>query len=137
MTGVQTCALPILKLALKDITHATVERIKANRKAREDYLEQFGGDKKGPYIYVIVATGNIYEDVIQAVAAARQGADVVAVIRTTVNPFVLLDSNLNRKIQTQVVINLQGDLAHPQTVFDINFPIYTFSLHIPFIVELI
>jgi len=36
-----------------------------------------------PYIYVIVATGNIYEDVTQAVAAARQGADVVAVIRTT------------------------------------------------------
>ena len=28
-------------------------------------------------------TGNIYEDVTQAVAAARQGADVVAVIRTT------------------------------------------------------
>ena len=39
-----------------------------------------------------------------------------------VNPSVLLDSNLNRKIQTQVVVNLQGDLAHPQTVFDINFP---------------
>ena len=72
-----------IKLALKDITHSTVERIKANRKARENYLEQFGGDKKGPYIYVIVATGNIYEDVTQAVAAARQGADVVAVIRTT------------------------------------------------------
>ncbi|PKP19613.1 MAG: D-lysine 5,6-aminomutase subunit alpha, partial [Bacteroidetes bacterium HGW-Bacteroidetes-22] len=36
-----------------------------------------------PYIYVIVATGNIYEDVIQAQAAARQGADIIAVIRTT------------------------------------------------------
>ena len=72
-----------IKLALKDITHATVDRIKANRQARENYLEQFGGDKKGPYLYVIVATGNIYEDVTQAVAAARQGADVVAVIRTT------------------------------------------------------
>ena len=34
-------------------------------------------------IYVIVATGNIYEDVIQAQAAARQGADIIAVIRTT------------------------------------------------------
>ncbi len=40
-----------------------------------------------------------------------------------VNPSVLLDSNqYNRKIQTQVVINLQGDLSHPQTVFDITFP---------------
>ena len=31
----------------------------------------------------IVATGNIYEDVLQAQAAARQGADIIAVIRTT------------------------------------------------------
>ncbi len=39
-----------------------------------------------------------------------------------VNPSTLLETNLNRKIQTQVLINLQGDLAHPQTVFDIKFP---------------
>ena len=32
---------------------------------------------------MIVATGNIYEDVVQAEAAARQGADIIAVIRTT------------------------------------------------------
>ena len=31
----------------------------------------------------MVATGNIYGDVIQAEAAARQGADIIAVIRTT------------------------------------------------------
>jgi beta-lysine 5,6-aminomutase alpha subunit len=30
-----------------------------------------------------VATGNIYEDIVQAQAAARQGADVIAVIRST------------------------------------------------------
>ena len=36
-----------------------------------------------PYVYVIVATGNIYEDAAQAKAAARAGADVIAVIRTT------------------------------------------------------
>jgi beta-lysine 5,6-aminomutase alpha subunit len=36
-----------------------------------------------PWLYVIVATGNIYEDRIQAKAAAKQGADIVAVIRTT------------------------------------------------------
>ena len=39
-----------------------------------------------------------------------------------VNPSTLLETNLNRKIQTQVIINLQGDLSHPQTVFDIKFP---------------
>lgn len=38
---------------------------------------------KFPLIYVIVATGNIREDIIQAQAAARQGADVIATIRST------------------------------------------------------
>jgi len=36
-----------------------------------------------PHKYVIVATGNIYDDVDQARAAAQAGADVVAVIRST------------------------------------------------------
>jgi beta-lysine 5,6-aminomutase alpha subunit len=36
-----------------------------------------------PYLYVIVATGNIYEDVIQAKVAAKCGADIIAVIRST------------------------------------------------------
>lgn len=36
-----------------------------------------------PLHYVIVATGNIYEDIKQAVAAAKKGADIIAVIRST------------------------------------------------------
>lgn len=36
-----------------------------------------------PLRYVIVATGNIYEDIPQAQAAAEMGADIVAVIRST------------------------------------------------------
>jgi len=59
-----------------------VGRIRKNRAERERLLEKFG-DKAGPYVYVIVATGNIYEDVTQAIAAVRQGADIIAVIRTT------------------------------------------------------
>jgi beta-lysine 5,6-aminomutase alpha subunit len=39
--------------------------------------------RNGPLLYVIVATGNIYEDVIQAQAAAQAGADAIAVIRST------------------------------------------------------
>jgi len=84
--------LDISKLRLNDldkINHAlqpyidkSVERIVSNRKRREDYITSIGEGSK-PYIYVIVATGNIYEDVVQAEAAARQGADVIAVIRTT------------------------------------------------------
>lgn len=61
---------------------AMVERIRGNRQKREEYLSTLGEGRK-PYLYVIVATGNIYEDVIQAQSAAKQGADIIAVIRTT------------------------------------------------------
>lgn len=71
-----------IKLAIDEIAKASVSNIKSNRNKREAYLEEFG-DKSGPYLYVIVATGNIYEDITQAVAAAKQGADIIAVIRTT------------------------------------------------------
>ena len=39
--------------------------------------------RRRPWIYLIVATGDIYEDIPQAQAAARAGADVIAVIRST------------------------------------------------------
>lgn len=66
--------MPAVKDALKTI--------KAQTEKRNQYLATIGEGKQ-PYLYVIVATGNIYEDVIQAQAAARQGADIIAVIRTT------------------------------------------------------
>ncbi|MDW5299420.1 MAG: lysine 5,6-aminomutase subunit alpha [Sedimentibacter sp.] len=68
--------------AVYETAKQMVERIKGNRAKRDNYLNTIGEGKK-PYIYVIVATGNIYEDVIQAQAAAKQGADIIAVIRTT------------------------------------------------------
>jgi beta-lysine 5,6-aminomutase alpha subunit len=82
LTKLQMADLFDIKLAVNSIAKDTVEKIKRNRTSREDYLERFG-DKEGPYLYVIVATGNIYEDITQALAAAKQGADVIAVIRTT------------------------------------------------------
>ena len=66
--------MPLVKEAL--------DRIKQQTKKRENYLSTIGEGKK-PYLYLIVATGNIYEDVLQAEAAGRQGADIIAVIRTT------------------------------------------------------
>ncbi|MCB9014868.1 MAG: lysine 5,6-aminomutase subunit alpha [Lentimicrobiaceae bacterium] len=68
--------------ALQPYIEASIQRIKSNRARRENFLNTIGEGSK-PYIYVIVATGNIYEDVVQAQAAARQGADIIAVIRTT------------------------------------------------------
>ena len=61
---------------------ASLDRIKARRARREEDLRTLGEGPR-PYLYVIVATGNIYEDVVQAQACARQGADIIAVIRTT------------------------------------------------------
>ena len=66
--------MPVVLDALKKIREQTEKR--------NQYLETIGEGRK-PYLYVIVATGNIYEDVVQAQAAARQGADIIAVIRTT------------------------------------------------------
>ncbi|MFZ5968836.1 MAG: lysine 5,6-aminomutase subunit alpha [Bacillota bacterium] len=67
---------------IRPLAEKMVKKIRQNRKDRENFLETLGEGAK-PYIYVIVATGNIYEDVLQAQAAARQGADIIAVIRTT------------------------------------------------------
>ncbi|MCK9255938.1 MAG: D-lysine 5,6-aminomutase subunit alpha [Bacteroidales bacterium] len=81
------CKLPIkdkasIEKAVMPYVDSALKKIKENLAKRDEYLSRLGeGDK--PYIYVIVATGNIYEDVIQAQAAARQGADIIAVIRTT------------------------------------------------------
>jgi beta-lysine 5,6-aminomutase alpha subunit len=72
-----------IKAALNIIAQETLIKISRNKKKRDELLQKFG-DKEEPLIYVIVATGNIYEDIIQAQAAARQGVDVIAVIRSTV-----------------------------------------------------
>jgi len=68
--------------ALQPFVDTSIRQIAERRKKRECYLETIGEGSR-PYLYVIVATGNIYEDVVQAEAAARQGADIIAVIRTT------------------------------------------------------
>jgi len=67
---------------ITDVAVEAVKKIKKNRETRDKYLTDLGEGPK-PYLYVIVATGNIYEDVNQAKAAARQGADIIAVIRST------------------------------------------------------
>ena len=82
ITKLATCSQEEAAEALKPAIKATFERIDAQKAKREEYLNTIGEGKE-PYIYVIVATGNIYEDVVQAQAAARQGADIIAVIRTT------------------------------------------------------
>ena len=71
-----------VRAAIMPVATATVEHIRNNVADRNAFLKEYG-DKTGPYLYIIVATGNIYEDIIQAKAGAKQGADIIAVIRTT------------------------------------------------------
>ena len=60
-----------------------VARIDDRRREREELVARIGDAPSRPWIYLIVATGDIHEDVPQAQAAAREGADVIAVIRST------------------------------------------------------
>ncbi len=60
-----------------------IRTIDSQRTARERLIRRHGDPKQTPWIYLIVATGDIDEDIPQAQAAAREGADVIAVIRST------------------------------------------------------
>ncbi|MGA8210825.1 MAG: lysine 5,6-aminomutase subunit alpha, partial [Nocardioidaceae bacterium] len=62
---------------------AGVRRIDGRRRERERLVKKIGDAPRQPWIYLIVATGDIYEDIPQAQQAAREGADVIAVIRST------------------------------------------------------
>jgi beta-lysine 5,6-aminomutase alpha subunit len=53
------------------------------RRAERTAMIRATADPLKPWIYLIVATGDIYEDIPQAQAAAREGADIIAVIRST------------------------------------------------------
>jgi beta-lysine 5,6-aminomutase alpha subunit len=88
-------AMPLAKLA--EVTEEEDREIRAlmrretlgaceelkRQVARRDTLKAELGTSRRPHKYVIVATGNIYDDVEQARAAAQAGADVIAVIRST------------------------------------------------------
>jgi beta-lysine 5,6-aminomutase alpha subunit len=68
--------------AARQAARAGITRIDRRRAERRGLLAETGAPDQ-PWIYLIVATGDIYEDIPQAQAAAREGADVVAVIRST------------------------------------------------------
>ncbi len=66
----------------KALTRQALATLDNSRRKKESRHERFPLGPK-PWKYVIVATGNIYEDRTQASSAADSGADAVAVIRTT------------------------------------------------------
>ena len=60
----------------------TIEKIEQMTQVRTLQLKNYPKEDR-PEKYVIVATGNIYEDIKQAISAAKKGADIIAVIRST------------------------------------------------------
>ncbi len=74
-----------VKKKLDLLTRGAFENLKRYRTGRQKLRMKQGDPKKSgrPLKYVIVATGNIFEDVTQAKSAALDGADIIAVIRST------------------------------------------------------
>ncbi len=69
--------------AARTAVQTGIDRIDANRRTRDQLITGIGDAPRKPWVYLIVATGDIHEDIPQAQAAAREGADIIAVIRST------------------------------------------------------
>ncbi|WP_353893200.1 lysine 5,6-aminomutase subunit alpha [Proteinivorax hydrogeniformans] len=82
LSKVPTVKPEMLKQKMREYAVESLKPINNSKDERSRMIDKLG-EGKSPQLYVIVATGNIYEDVIQAQTAAKKGADIVAVIRTT------------------------------------------------------
>lgn len=71
-----------LRDRMRSLARDGLARIDESRRERESRLARLGRGSE-PLRYLIVATGDIREDAVQARAAARGGADIIAVIRHT------------------------------------------------------
>jgi beta-lysine 5,6-aminomutase alpha subunit len=60
----------------------TLREINERRRERTRFRRTLTGNPE-PLIYVLTATGNVYEDVVHSRAVADNGGDIVAVIRST------------------------------------------------------
>ncbi|TCP50949.1 beta-lysine 5,6-aminomutase alpha subunit /D-lysine 5,6-aminomutase alpha subunit [Tamaricihabitans halophyticus] len=67
----------------RKLVRAGIRRLDRNRAERDRMIRKIGDPPQRPWVYLIVATGDIDEDVVQATNAARAGADIIAVIRST------------------------------------------------------
>lgn len=76
--------LPIESILTKqdELVNGAINKLDTTREIKENKHNEFGLPKQ-PWRYIIVATGNIHEDVVQARSAAEAGADMIAVIRST------------------------------------------------------
>ena len=80
--GFNFAALPLedpsrIEAKIAELVAGYERRTRAVVAARNEFLTKYRHNEGSPLLYVIVATGNIYEDVKQAQAAGEQGADIV------------------------------------------------------------
>jgi beta-lysine 5,6-aminomutase alpha subunit len=66
----------------RTLSASGADRVRRTNRTRQRFLERLGEGTR-PLLYVIVASGNIHEDTVQAKVCAKAGAQVVAVIRST------------------------------------------------------
>lgn len=77
-----TGLLPRCRELARALAQQGGQRIEQTVRTREALLGELG-EGPLPLLYVIVASGNIYEDTLQAKVCVRAGAQVIAVIRST------------------------------------------------------
>lgn len=56
---------------LAPIVEESLTKIRARRKRHGDFIVAHGDERQGLWVYLIVATGNTYENVAQAIAVAH------------------------------------------------------------------
>jgi beta-lysine 5,6-aminomutase alpha subunit len=81
------CGLPIaeeeaIHRHVLEIYEERIGRIATKMEERREWRAELG-ETPPPQVYVLTATGNVYEDVTHARAVADHGGDIIAVIRST------------------------------------------------------
>jgi len=82
IAALEMASMDEIHALLDELSDKMLAHIRSQKAKREEFFRKYG-PRRVPAIYVIVATGNIYEDAVQAKAAAAEGADIIAVIRST------------------------------------------------------
>ncbi|MCG8337189.1 MAG: lysine 5,6-aminomutase subunit alpha [Proteobacteria bacterium] len=75
-------SIDAIKTKEEELARSAVDVLKKTKKRKEQKQSKTPVPPQ-PWRYIIVATGNIYEDRTQAQSAAFSGADIIAVIRST------------------------------------------------------
>ncbi|MFH1829507.1 MAG: lysine 5,6-aminomutase subunit alpha [Pseudomonadota bacterium] len=71
-----------VRQTVRQLADEGIKRLSQAKQMRDDFKRKVG-EGPTPHKYLIVATGNIYDDCAQAFSAVEEGADIIAVIRST------------------------------------------------------